>query len=97
MKLYVIAGIIVVVIAFLSGGYYAGYKAGHNACNTKNQKAILEYKEKEAELLLQLENSKKKRRIIYRDKVKTVEKATDTCLDTLIPSGIAGLFDNQPR
>lgn len=94
MKLYIYAGLIALVIAFLSGGYYAGYRAGHNACKASVQDAVIKHKEKEDALLLQLEKAKKERSIVYRDRIKVIEAARDSCLDTAIPDSIERLLND---
>lgn len=90
MKFYVIAAL----IALMAGSFLAAYQAGKTACKAEIQQAVIEHKQKEDELLLALDKAKKERSIVYRDRTKIIEAASDSCLDLNIPDSIERLLNN---
>ncbi len=84
MKTYIYIAAFLAFIAFTWGMINVGKKLERSA----SQAAIIEYQQKEAKLIAKLEDARKERRIIYRDKIKVIEKATGQCLDTPLPDTI---------
>ena len=97
MKVYAIAAAIIAVVVLLPGTYFAGYRSGVTSTNSKNQSAIIKYKDRESKLLLALDKANKKREIIYHEEIKIIEGAVGKCLDTDMPDNIYRLFNNDPR
>ena len=91
MKTYLFAGLFIAFIAFTWGMINVGKKLERNA----QQTAIIKYQQKEAKLIAELEEERKKRKVIYRDKIKIIEKASDACLDTKLPKSILDSLRND--
>lgn len=86
--------IILAVALFWGGSLYWSYNKGQEVCEHANQAAALEHREKENALLVELEKAKAERSVVYRDRIKIVEKSPDPtgCLDTPFdPEFIRGL------
>lgn len=94
MKTYVIAGVIIAILVFSGGAYFAGYKAGGTACDKKVQDATLEFRDREDKANLELAESQKEREVIYRDKIKIVREASAQCLGTDAPDSVIRLFND---
>lgn len=91
--------------SYLYGGLLALFLASHiwakyhwdDVYKAKANKAALEYRENENKLLAQLEEAKKKREIVYKERIVQVDKVVDDCLDRPLPDDIKRLFDAQGR
>ena len=69
------------------------YRHGKDVVQARANKSALEYREKENRLLAELEESKKKREVIVRDRIVQVEKSVDECLDRPLPDDIKRLLN----
>ncbi len=94
MKLYVIAGMVVVILVFSGGAYFVGYKAGGTAGDKKMQDAVLSHRDKEAQINIKLEKSRLENRKLTSEKLKIRKEVVDSCLFTPIPPAIAELFND---
>jgi hypothetical protein len=92
MKLYIILGFVTLVLTFSGGAYFVGHHAGKKSCQKQVQDVILERNEKENKLIIELEKARKEREIVYRDKIKIVEKTQDSCLDQPLHPDIKRLY-----
>ena len=85
---------------YLYGGLLALFIASHiwakyhwdDVYKAKANKIALEYRENENRLLAKLEDAKKKREIIYKERIVQVDKVIDQCLDRPLPDDIAKLL-----
>jgi len=93
MKLYIIIGFIVALLA----SYVAVYNTGKTVCRKEVQDAILKQVERENKLIKELEEARKKREIVYREKIKIIRETNDSCLDQPLHPDIKRLFDNDTR
>jgi len=93
MKTYLYAA---AIIAFLSWSAWCVHY-GKESEKQKAVKVALEYREQENKLLAQLEEAKKKREIITRERIIQVEKIIDQCLDRPLPADIKRLRDDAAR
>jgi hypothetical protein len=87
MKIYFYAAILLGLI----GSHLWMYSSGKDSERQKAVKTALEYREKENKLLAQLEEAKKKRAIVYRERIVKVDKIIDDCLDRPLPSDVKRL------
>ncbi|MEE8387926.1 MAG: hypothetical protein V3R65_05065 [Acidiferrobacterales bacterium] len=74
-KTYVIAFILLAIVALLFGTYRAGYSQGKLVTRSKYEQAVLAHRERENELLLSLEKTKKERKIVYLQRHRVISKA----------------------
>ena len=91
--------VISIVIAAIAGSWFDGYQHAQ----TKFEQQILDLKvkfmERQDELKAELRKKQQQRKVIYRDRIKVVEKATGGCLDAPVPDGIMRAIrgsDNRP-
>ncbi len=90
IKIYLIIaalGSLLVVGAYWSGNV-AGNAAGKAERDISNAKAIAIYHQRETELLAKLNDAGQRIKIVYRDKIKVIEKASGECLDSALPVDI---------
>lgn len=66
--------------------------AGWEARGITTYKEVAKYRERETELLAQLNEKDKEREVIYRDKIKIVKEATGSCVDATIPDDVYRLL-----
>lgn len=83
MNVYAIAAIILGLI----GSHFWAYGMGKDACRIEAEHAALEHREKENKLILELEDAKAKREVVYKDRIKVVQGVADPggCLDAPFP------------
>ena len=93
MKLYLISGLIAAFLIFITGEWFIAVNHGKLVVQKKLQDQTIAYKKKEDSLLLKLDKAQKERKVIYRDKVKIIEKSTDSCANTPVPDDIKRLLD----
>src|SRR3990172_8108231 len=65
------------------------YGLGVDSCRAKATAAALAHREREGELLSQLETAKSERTVVYRDRLQVVKEANDACLDTKLPADVS--------
>jgi len=82
-----IKSIVVLILCFI-GGLGIGYVYRGQATDRE----VAQYRENEANLLAQLSEKDKQREVIYRDRVKVIEKATGACVDARIPDDVLRLL-----
>ena len=90
IKIYLIIaalGSLLVVGAYWSGNV-DGNAAGKAERDLGNAKAVAIYHQRETELLAQLNDAGQRIKIVYRDKIKIIEKAADECLERELPADI---------
>ena len=75
----------IAIILGLIGSHWWMYHRGEQAEENRNNAAILEAKAREDKLIAELEEAKAKREVRYRDRIVTVEKIVDECLDRPLP------------
>lgn len=70
------------IAAFLIavGAFWGVYRMGGAACREASANAAREHLERQNSLLVELEESKKTREVIVRDKIRVIEKSTADCL-----------------
>lgn len=75
---------IVFCLLLVVGGLVIGYTYRGQA----TEREVAQYREREADLLAQLSEKEKQREVIYRDRVKVVEKTAGECVDAPIPDDV---------
>ncbi len=86
------------LIAILAGGllavtiFWAGSQYGGKREQWRAAKAIIELQRREAALVEKLEMADRRRQEDTRDKIRTVEKIVDNCLDCRLPDDVIRLF-----
>jgi hypothetical protein len=81
------------IILSLAASYAWVYHYGKAVIQARYDRAALEYREKENRLLAQLEEAKKKREIIYKERVARADKIIDQCLDRDLPDDVKRLLN----
>jgi hypothetical protein len=76
------------ILAIAAGGYVSGKKVGHAERDRQHAEALADWHKRETQLLADLQRAGEKVKVIYRDRYKTIEKATGDCLDTPLPAAI---------
>ena len=84
MKAYAYAAILLALIGIGWGLHHLGGAS----CREKSANAAREHVEEQGRLLAQIEDAKQVREVIYRDKIRVVEKSTADCLDVRLPDDI---------
>lgn len=91
MKIYAYLAL----LALLGAAFGATYHFGQLSERDKVVKATNEFREREASLLAQIEDAKKKTKVEYRDRIKVVKEAVGSCLDERIPSPLLDSLRND--
>lgn len=89
--LSVAGGVALAITVFLIGDQY-----GRGQEKLKAAKAIIGLQQREATLVTQLETADRRRQEQTRDKIRTVEKIVDNCLDRRLPDDVLRLFPRAP-
>lgn len=84
--------VILAVLIGLAGSHAWAYHKGKERERDKATAAALDFREREQVLIAALDEAKQKREVIYRDKIKIIEAATDECLDRPLPDSILNLL-----
>lgn len=84
--------ILLAVLIGLAGSHAWAYHKGKEQERDKATAAALAHREKEQKLIAELEVAKQKREVIYREKIKIIEAASDECLDRPLPDSILNLL-----
>lgn len=84
--------LIAAAIAALIGSHWYAYEKGKDREQDKAAAAALAHREKEQQLIAELEQAKQKREVIYRDKIRIIKEANDACLDSPLPDNIFDLL-----
>jgi len=84
MKVYAYLAVVLAACGILWGVYYLGGSGERE----KSAELALEHARKETALLEEVQKAKEQREVVYRDKIKIVEKASDACLDTAMPADV---------
>jgi hypothetical protein len=89
-KGFLIPSMYTMILAVAAAGFlfYLGWAARGQA----TYKEIAEYRENEASLIAALNEKDKQREVIYRDRIKIVEKTVDACADVPIPADVLRLL-----
>jgi hypothetical protein len=95
MKTYVIAATVLALVGLLFGAYRAGYSQGQTRAKFSYQQEALALRDRENKLLLQLEEARKERKIVYRERIKLVRETKDVCLDRPVPESITRLLHDD--
>ena len=82
-----LAGAIVISLLVTGVGWFS-YKAGVNSEIASGVKIIAEYQEKERKVIKELEEAKKNREVVVREKIKIIRQVVDVCADTDAPDSI---------
>ncbi len=77
-----------VILLMLLGAGWGLHHLGGASCREKAANMAREHVEEQGRLLAQLEDAKQAREVVYRDKIRIVEKATDSCLDVRLPDDV---------
>lgn len=85
------------IAAFLAllGAFWGVYRMGGSECRAASATAAREHVESQNRLLLQIEEAKQAREVVYRDKIKIVERVSDNCTDAPIPEPIRVQLSNR--
>ena len=86
MSIKAFAYIAAIVIAL--GALWGAYRLGGSQCREDSAALAVEHLEKQNSLLGQIEEAKQAREVVFRDKIKIVERVTDSCTDVPIPESI---------
>jgi hypothetical protein len=78
MKAYLYGGLFVVFCLVMAGVYYLGGQGERE----ERAKEAARHAQAETLLLEKVQKAKQEREVVYRDKIKIVEKASDSCLDS---------------
>lgn len=81
--IYLVAGFMIVVIAL--GAWAAGKRVGIAERDRQAQASLAEWHKRETELLAKLDAGSEKIKVIYRDRIQTIETSTGECLDAALP------------
>lgn len=95
MKLYVY----IALIAAVAGGLWYAYSLGRDSGEAEERsKWQAEYlalqdelkaeREREQEVIIEVQEREAEREVVYRDRVKVVEKSTGECMDRNIPDDV---------
>jgi len=84
MKAYLYGAGVLVIIGLLLGVFYLG---GQHE-RLKRAQAEADFRARETVLLDEINKKKSEREVVYRDKIKVVEKVVDACLDTTMPDAV---------
>jgi len=94
MKLYLIGGVIIALIAFSGFTYRFGYKAGADSVQVSMDKARAKMRDEENKRIEAVQKAQKDREVKYRERLKILEKSRDACLDRNVPDDYLGLYPN---
>lgn len=75
---------IVFCVLLVVGGLVIGYTYRGQA----TEREVAQYREREADMLAQLAEKDKQREVVYRDRIKVVEKTAGECVDAPIPDDV---------
>ena len=92
MKAYIYIIVCAAAMAGLAGAFMYGIKYGESRIINASNQAVIEYQEREAELLADLEAAKRERVKVIEKKVEVIRHAKDNCLDTDMPNGLYRLY-----
>lgn len=82
-----VKNIVVLILCFI-GGLVIGYTYRGQATDRE----VAQYRENEANLLAKLAEQDKQREVVYRDRVRIVEKSSAACLATRADDDILGVL-----
>jgi len=88
---------IIAIVAGLVGVYYAGYRHASLGCEAKVLKATAKLRARQDELIKELEDERQKRKVVYRDRVRVVERVADPtgCIDQPPPVDVVRAIRGQ--
>jgi hypothetical protein len=95
MKTYAIVAAMFAVATLLVYTHRQAYRLGRMETQAKYDRLLVRHRERESQLLVSLQEARKKRKVIYRDRIKTIRTAHASCLDRPVPDSVAGLL-RQP-
>lgn len=89
------------IAASAIGTYFYGdwmYGLGRDKERAVQLLEIERYRDAQATLQKQLQEAKRKREVVYRDRLRTIREVVDSCADTNIPDDVARvLSEDYPR
>jgi len=87
MKPSIVLGVFLAAIATAA---FSGYRYGVMKIENRENDAVNAYRDKEAKLLQELENERKKRKVVVRERIRTVREVVDVggCADQRVPDNI---------
>jgi hypothetical protein len=101
MKTYATVAAILAVATLLSYTHRQAYRLGRMETQAKYDRLQIHHRERESQLLLSLQKAREERKVVYRDRIKTIRTAHAGCLDRPVPDSVAGLLrhpdDNSAR
>jgi hypothetical protein len=95
MRVYVIAGTIVSLTTLLAFTHFQAWRLGRMEVQAKYDRLVIKHRERESELLASLQEAREARKVVYRERIKTIRSASAPCLDHPVPESVAG-FLRQP-
>lgn len=82
----------VAIAAVICGGVWVIYRWGYDVAAAKFEAAaaqsLAEWHAREADLIAKAQDAGQSVKVIYRDRIKTIEAAEDNCLDAALPADI---------
>jgi hypothetical protein len=84
MKAYAYVAALLAALGAVWGVYYVGGASARENYAT----AAREHMERQSALLAELETAKQTREVIYRDKIRIIEKSTADCLSVPMPDDV---------
>lgn len=90
MRVYFIAGSVVVAMALLVFTHWRAYDYGRLTEREQAHRALARHQAREAELLEALEAERKKVRVEYKERIRIVQKTADplACIDERMPGAL---------
>ena len=94
MKLYAILA----ALSLFMGSLWFAYDYGRDSERLAQAKIIEKHRQKEADLIEELETAKANREVITRDRIRIVKETVDDCIARPIGEPlISSLFNDHPR
>ncbi len=84
-------GAIGISLLITAVGWFS-FKAGVNSEIAAGAKIISDYQAKQRQMVEKLEQAKRERKIVYRDKIKIISEVVDNCADTTVSPTILQQF-----
>lgn len=94
MKMYLIGGVIIALMAFSGFTYKYGYTAGANSVQVSVDQARAKMRAEENQRIEEVQKAHKAREDKYRERLKILEKSRDACLDQRVPDDYLRLYPN---
>lgn len=95
MKVYIVAGSIISVAVLLVFTHIQAWRLGRMEVRAKYDRLVIRHRERESDLLATLQQAREARKVVYRERIRTIRDASSPCLDHPVPESVAGLL-RQP-